>query len=354
MNNGIKEVAHTAKQFYLGDKRGQAFILSLLSTLRKSAKVRSKYEQNGIHIPPFLIASITSSCNLHCAGCYARANGACSDKAQHNEMNVSDWQRIFHEASELGISFVLLAGGEPLMRRDIITLAAQYSSIVFPIFTNGTLIDSDYLALFDENRNLIPVLSIEGAESQTDKRRGEGTSEILWNAAKAFRDKGILYGASITVTRENKDCVTDGEFIKSLRERGCGLLFYVEYVPVDKNSEHLVLDGNELIELQARIDSLRGDKQNKGIIMVSFPGDEEAMGGCLAAGRGFFHINFSGGAEPCPFSPYSEMSLKTQSILEVLQSPFFEKVRKIGAAEALHHHGGCTLFQFESEVRQAL
>ncbi|MDR1136342.1 MAG: hypothetical protein LBL49_09235 [Clostridiales Family XIII bacterium] len=40
-----------------------------------------------------------------------------------------------------------------------------------------------------------------------------------------------------------------------------------------------------------------------------------------------------GGAEPCPFSPYSAMNLKTQSILEVLHSPFFEKVREISASE---------------------
>lgn len=85
--------------------------------------------------------------------------------------------------------------------------------------------------------------------------------------------------------------------------------------------------------------------------MLSFPGDEQEMGGCLAAGRGFFHINATGGAEPCPFSPYSHMNLKEQSIISVLESPFFEKVREISAAEALNHKGGCTLFQFEDEVK---
>ncbi|HWS29678.1 MAG TPA: radical SAM protein [Clostridia bacterium] len=354
MNGGIKDITDTANQFYLGDKRGQAFMLNLISSLHKSAKVRSRYEKGGTHIPPFLISSIATNCNLHCTGCYARANGACSDEVQQNEMGLADWRRIFTEASEIGISFVLLAGGEPLMRRDMIELAAQYANMIFPIFTNGTMIDGGYLTLFDDHRNLIPVLSIEGAESQTDERRGRGVSEILSNTAEAFKRKGILYGVSVTVTRENKDYVTGGEFLRGLRERGCGLLFYVEYVPIEKNTEYLVLNENELQELQTRIDLFRKNKQNKGIILVSFPGDEEAMGGCLAAGRGFFHISANGGAEPCPFSPYSEMNLKTQSILEVLRSPFFERVRAIGAAEAPHHKGGCTLFQFENEVRHAL
>ena len=84
--------------------------------------------------------------------------------------------------------------------------------------------------------------------------------------------------------------------------------------------------------------------------MLSFPGDEESMGGCLAAGRGFFHINAAGGAEPCPFSPYSELNVKERSIIEVLQSQFFCKVREISAAEAGNHDGGCTLFQFKNDV----
>lgn len=354
MNDGIRDIADTVGRFYLGNTRGQMFMLKLMSSLCKSAKIRGRHEQNGTHIPPFLISSIATNCNLHCAGCYARANGACSNEVQQNEMSFTDWKRIFTEASEVGISFILLAGGEPLMRRDIIKLAAQHTDIIFPIFTNGTMIDSDYLSLFDQNRNLIPVLSIEGSEAQTDSRRGQGVSEIIWNTAKAFKDKGILYGASITVTRENKDDVTDSGFIRKLRECGCGLVFYIEYVPVEKNTEHLVLNKDGLQALQARIDFLRNDKQNKGMIIISFPGDEEAMGGCLAAGRGFFHVNANGGAEPCPFSPYSEMNLKEQSILTVLQSPFFERVRGISAAGALSHHGGCTLFQYEQEVAEVL
>ncbi len=354
MNSGIKSIYDTAGQFYLGNRRGQAFMLHMVPALRTSTKIREQYEHNGIHIPSFLISSISTACNLHCAGCYARANGDCSDERSQEEMDLADWQRVFTEASEIGIPFILLAGGEPLIHRDIIELAAQFDNIVFPIFTNGTLIDEGYLMLFDKHRNLIPVLSIEGREAQTDKRRGRGISKTIWNAAQALRDKGILYGTSITVTSENKDDVTDGGFVHDLRERGCGLIFYIEYVPVEENTEHLVLSSDELQILQERINALKSDRQNKGIIMLSFPGDEEAMGGCLAAGRGFFHINANGGAEPCPFSPYSEMNLKRKSILEVLQSPFFERVREISMLETLGHKGGCTLFQHEDEVRRIL
>jgi MoaA/NifB/PqqE/SkfB family radical SAM enzyme len=90
------------------------------------------------------------------------------------------------------------------------------------------------------------------------------------------------------------------------------------------------------------------------ILKISFPGDEKDMGGCLAGGRGFFHISPSGDAEPCPFSPFSEMNLAQHTLTEVLQSSFFEKVQKISAAYSGQHMGGCTLFEHKAEVSHAL
>lgn len=354
MNKGIKNISDTARRYYLGNRQGQAFMLHMISSLRKSAKTRSTYEQSGIHIPPFLICSIASSCNLCCVGCYARANGGCDNAGTPEQMSSEDWQRVFSEASEIGISFILLAGGEPLIRREIIEQAAKFDNIIFPIFTNGTMIDEEYMALFDQRRNLIPVLSIEGDAVETDKRRGEGVSEKLFKTADIMKEKGILFGVSITVTTENKDIVTESSFINNLKDQGCGLVFFVEYVPAEPNTNHLVLDDTQLKELQEHITLLRNDKSNRGMILLSFPGDEEAMGGCLAAGRGFFHINANGGAEPCPFSPFSEVNVREQSLEMVLQSEFFAKVREISAAEVLNHKGGCTLFQYEEEVKQAL
>lgn len=354
INNGIKDIADTAGRFYLGNHRGQSFMLHTVSALRKSSRIRARYEQNGTHIPPFLIASIATECNLRCAGCYARANGGCGDIHTQEQLSTDDWRRIFQEASDIGISFILIAGGEPLLRHDIIRLAAEFQHMIFPIFTNGTMIDENYLNLFDEHRNLIPVLSIEGHSEKTDARRGNGVSKKIGHAIERFKERGILFGTSITVTSENQNDVTEQSFAESLREHGCGLIFYVEYVPAEENTEHLILNEDSLRALASRIDSLRMNKKNKGMIILSFPGDEVAMGGCLSAGRGFFHINFTGGAEPCPFSPYSEMNLKEQSLLTVLQSPFFERVREISAAEASNNKGGCTLFQFEKEVKQAI
>ncbi len=346
LNGGIMRIADTAARFYLGNRRGQAFLFGAVGAFRKSARIREQYEKSGTHIPPFLIASVASRCNLRCAGCYARATGGCRD--DRNDLSADDWRRVFAQAEEVGVSFILLAGGEPLLNRGIIEAAADFPRVVFPVFTNGTLIDESYIDLFDEHRNLIPVLSLEGDDVRTDARRGAGVAEKVRTAAENLKSRGVLYGASITVTRENMREVTEPDFARALREGGCGVAFYVEYVPAEPDTEHLVLAKEDLSVLAARVDALRAEVG--GMIVLSFPGDEEAMGGCLAAGRGFFHINAAGGAEPCPFSPFSQMNLREHALLDVLRSEFFAAVREIGAEEAQNHAGGCALFNRRSEV----
>ncbi len=347
MEQGIGELVQTAGRFYLNNPKGIAFLAKMAVEVKKSAARRQAQEERGVHVPPLIIASIASQCNLHCAGCYSRAAGACSESAAE-ELSAGEWESILNEAAELGVTFALLAGGEPLTRRDVIECAVKFKNMIFPVFTNGTLMDEGYMRLFEQNRNLIPVFSMEGDESVTDGRRGEGVYASVQSVMKRFEKRKLLFGASITVTKENLDDVTSGEFVRELQNDGCGLLFFVEYVPMEEGTEHLMLDDEDIERLQMIVDRLKRDFRD--MMIVSFPGDEEMMGGCLASGRGFFHINAAGGAEPCPFSPYSKQNLRTDSIEEVLRSGFFKEMRGI-AAEA-EHKGGCTLFDNRRRVEE--
>ena len=110
-------------------------------------------------------------------------------------MRAEQWDDIFAQAEDMGVGFILLAGGEPLMRPDVLKKAGMRKNILFPVFTNGTMINNDtlprcaegeavsevpdkgeadrgtYLQLFMDNRNLLPVLSMEGDRQRTDARR---------------------------------------------------------------------------------------------------------------------------------------------------------------------------------------
>ena len=327
MRQGSIRLAQTAARFYRKSSTGKRFMARIIERMYGNMAVRGEYESQGLHVPPFLIASIASECNLDCPGCYAFAGGICKTEPSADNLSCAEWERIFKEASALGVSFILLAGGEPLMRSDVIHMAA----------------------FFEENRNMIPVLSVEGDAPQTDARRGQGVSEKLDAVMERMKRLDLFQAVSITVTTENLRIVTDTEYLKELKRKGCGLVFYIEYVPAEKGTGHLVLSQQQVDQFDQSLAQLKRTFPSMGL--VAFPGNEKFMGGCLAAGRGFFHINPAGNAEPCPFSPFSVMNLKNHTIEEVLRSPFFARVRKIGAREADNHSGGCTLFNFEAEVK---
>jgi len=276
----------------------------------------------------------------------------CAEGHAEKEMSPDEWNRVFGEASELGISFILLAGGEPLMRREIINMAADFPNMIFPKFTNGTLLDEEYLDLLTKHRNLIPVFSIEGGEAQTDLRRGEGVSKNIETEMSKLASNGILFAASITVTNENLHMVVSENFLTDLRIRGCGAVLFVEYVPAERGTENLILSDSETDWLNEQIGNFTAACSDMSVF--AFPGDEKYMGGCIAAGRGFFHISPFGSAEACPFSPYSKHNMKDNTILEVLESSFFQEIREISKVGANQHIGGCTLFNHENEVRQLL
>lgn len=351
MSNGVANVIASAVKATLKNPKEAIFMAEFALATRKASEKRKKAKKNGEHIPAFLISSITSSCNLHCAGCYSRQNHACSDDAPVEQLTGAEWNKIFDEADDLGISFILLAGGEPLLRYDVIEEAAKHKNILFPIFTNGMFIADKYLELFDKHRNLVPIISIEGDKNTTDSRRGEGVYDRVMESMKQIRERNLIFGVSVTVTTENMDEVYSRKFIDSLLELGCKAIIYVEFVPVTDEASHLAPGDDEREIMNARLDELRRDVEE--MVFVSFPGDEKSSGGCVAAGRGFFHINSHGGAEPCPFSPYSDINVKETSLRSALKSKLFITLQNEGLLNE-DHSGGCILFEKCEQVEKIL
>ena len=351
MTHGVERVVSDAIKVTLKDPRESAFMVKFAAASRTASKRRKKAEDKGEHIPPFLIASITSKCNLHCAGCYSRCNHATVDSEPVAQLTDDEWNRIFKEADDLGISFILLAGGEPMLRRDVITAAAGTPNILFPVFTNGTFIDEKYLELLDKSRNLIPIISIEGEKEITDARRGEGIYDRLISNMNRLHERGLIFGASVTVTTQNIREVTTEHFLKELSDRGCKAVIFVEFVPVTDDSMELAPGEEEREYLASEISRLRGEHPE--MVYISFPGDEKSSGGCVAAGRGFFHINSHGGAEPCPFSPYSDVNIRNTSLKDAMHSPLFTALRE-GNILMDDHEGGCVLYEKRELVESLL
>lgn len=351
LTEGVEQIVKDALKATIKDPKESLFLSKFAIASKRASAKRAEEEKAGLHVPSYLIASITSSCNLHCAGCYSRANNATEDCEPSMQLNDEEWMRIFKEAEDLGISFILLAGGEPMLRWDVIEQAGKMQNILFPIFTNGTYMGGKYMDLLDSCRNLIPVISIEGGRDETDMRRGEGVYDKITSVMDELYERGLIYGVSVTVTKENLEEVFSDEFLDSLRSRGCKAVFYIEFVPVSDEATELAPDEADREFMMERVDALRSSKQD--MVYVSFPGDEKSSGGCLAAGRGFFHINSHGGAEPCPFSPYSDISVSDTSLKEALRSNLFTALRS-GDILTGEHTGGCVLYEKKDQVEKIL
>ncbi|MBR2571265.1 MAG: radical SAM protein [Clostridia bacterium] len=351
LTNGAEQIVRDALRATRDNPRQSAFFAKFAVSGLKAAARRRSAEKEGRHVPSYLICSITSSCNLHCTGCYSRCASATCDSEPVRQLSGADWQRVFDQAEELGISFILLAGGEPLLRRDVIRAASERPGILFPVFTNGSFMDDECFELFDRHRNLIPVMSLEGGRAETDARRGEGVYDRIASNMRELQNRGVIFGASITVTARNLELVTSEEFVDDLARNGCRAVFYIEYVPVAADTADLAPTGAQRNLLESRV---AGYRENRGdLLMLAFPGDEKSAGGCLAAGRGFFHINSHGGAEPCPFSPYSDVSVLETSLREAIASPLFRALDREGYLLE-EHVGGCVLHDKRERVEALL
>lgn len=354
LNSSIRNLMSNAYKSVLSNPKEANFVFKMQRVFGKAEKKRKSYLENeNLHIPPFLISSIATDCNLTCKGCYARSNNICGtvEKEKKEELTAEQWKQIFLDAANMGINFNLLAGGEPLLRKDILTAASEVKEMIFPIFTNGTMVSEPYVDFFSKNLNLIPILSLEGCKESTDDRRGQGVFNRVINSMELLKRKGLFFGTSITITTANLDMATSLSYVNLLKELGCKIVFFIEYVPTDAETKQLALDEKGITQMEVNLEKLRMTYDD--LIFLSFPGDEKAMGGCLAAGRGFLHISPEGKAEACPFSPYSDRNVAQSGLKEALKSPFFAKLRDSGLVGG-EHTGGCTLFEHEEQVKNML
>ncbi len=322
------------------------FFYKTVRRQQKAARLRRHWEKQGVTVPPVLIFSVTTKCNLQCENCYAQA----LHPPSNNELNMEKIRDIFSEARELGVSFFVLAGGEPFLRPGLLELTAEFSDLLFLIFTNGLLIDDKVLQQLQRQKNVIPMVSLEGQAEDTDNRRGEGVYEFLEKMIQRLRCNGIFFGTSLTITRPTFSTLTDYQFIKKLSKAGCRFFLYLEYTPIIEGTGRLVLTS----EQRKRLMELMYSYHSKlPALFIAVPGHEEEVGGCLAAGRGFVHLTAEGDIEPCPFAPFSDANVRDFSLRQALQSGLLKTLRQ--HPEQLQiSEGGCCLWKKRKWVQSLL
>lgn len=279
-------------------------------------KMREKYQCN---VPWLILMDPTSACNLHCTGCWAAEYG--------NKLNLTleEMDSVVTQGKELGVYFYMFTGGEPLVRKaDLIKLCEKHNDCAFLAFTNGTLVDEAFCEELKRVGNLYLAISLEGFSEVNDLRRGNGVFGKVMHAMDLLKKNGLVFGTSICYTSKNWDAVTSDEFVDLMIDKGCRYAMYFHYMPVGNDASlDLLPTPEQRTYIKDRVREIRSMTKGKGIFTMDFQNDGEFVGGCIAGGRNYFHINANGDAEPCVFIHYSDANIRTHSLLEILQNPLF-------------------------------
>ncbi len=277
-------------------------------------------EEHGCNIPMTLLIDPTSACNLKCTGCWAAEYG--------NKLNMSyeTLNDIIRQGKELSIRFYLYSGGEPLVRKsDLLRLCREHQDCQFAAFTNGTLIDEAFAGELLRVKNLIPIISVEGYEEDTDFRRGKGTFRQVERAMRLLKDKRLPFGISCCYTGKNVDTIGSEEYFDQMIEWGAKFCWFFTYMPVGRDAVPELMATAEQRAFMYR--QIRRFRETKPLFTLDFWNDGEYAGGCIAGGRRYLHINANGDLEPCAFIHYSDSNIHDKTLLEALKSPLFMAYR---------------------------
>lgn len=276
-------------------------------------------QQTGLRPPYLVVISPTMRCNLRCTGCYAY------QYAKDDEMSYELLDRVVGEAEEMGINFITISGGEPFCREDLMDLFAAHPDTYFQVYTNGTLIDRGCAARLAELGNVVPCISVEGFKKETDARRGRGTYKRILKAMRNLREAGVYFGFSATATRLNNDVIVSGEFIDFWNGQGCSVGWYFSYIPIGREPSLDIMPTPEQRVHRRR--RLREIREEAPILLMDFWNDGALVGGCMAAGRYYVHVNVHGDVEPCVFAQFAADNVREKPLHAILQSSFFRHIR---------------------------
>ena len=292
----------------------QNFIFN--ASLKGTALLNESRETYGCNVPWAILLDPTSACNLRCTGCWAAEYG--------HQLNLSleTIDSIIRQGKELGTYMYIYTGGEPLVRKkDLIKICEMHPDCSFLSFTNGTLIDEEFCQEMLRVKNFVPAISLEGFEEANDSRRGAGVYQKVKHAMDLLKAHKLPFGISTCYTSRNYADITSEEFFDYMIDSGALFVWFFHYMPVGNGAAlELLPTPEQREEIYHRI---RAFRSTKPIFSMDFQNDAEYVGGCIAGGRRYLHINAKGDVEPCVFIHYSNCNIHDTTLLDAYKSPLF-------------------------------
>lgn len=153
--------------------------------------------------PRTIDISITNNCNLNCSYC----SDFTEDSSLHEDLPIEEWSQFFTELNHCATISIAIAGGEPLVRPDIIPIlqCIVNNRMRYSILTNGILVTDKMAKWISSSKRCDSVqVSIDGSCPEThDSFRGEGSFKNAVKGLKTLLKHNISVGVRVTIHRQN-------------------------------------------------------------------------------------------------------------------------------------------------------
>ena len=279
-----------------------------------------------LRIPVSGTFELTPRCNLDCKMCYVHM----TEKEQQSlgrELETEEWIKIGKEAVDAGMIYLLLTGGEPLLRPDFkkIYTSLHKMGLLITVNTNGTLVTPEIIEMFYDYRPEKVNVTLYGMSERTYHNLCENASgfEAALSGIRRLKQAGINVNINTTFTNLNKhDMESIIQF--ALEERIPIRTAAFTFPPISNHhtNAHINLKPEEMGHLLARFDKMTMDKetlekrrhlvQNQRDVKVQHEEAESKQSSCMAA-KGSFWISWDGNVYPCGMLPEHGISLNDKT-----------------------------------------
>jgi 12,18-didecarboxysiroheme deacetylase len=151
---------------------------------------------------PVVVWNCSRRCNLRCIHCYADSE----NQRYTGELTTAEARTMIDDLAAFGVPVLLFSGGEPLMRRDMLELAAYAGSLgIRPVIsTNGTLITAAKAEEIVAAGVAYVGVSLDGVRETNDYFRGvKGAFDLALRGIRNCVAAGQKVGLRLTLTRHN-------------------------------------------------------------------------------------------------------------------------------------------------------
>jgi len=243
--------------------------------------------------------NLTHRCNLKCTHCYHPEPGR---GEAGKELPTRQILCLIDEIQEAGCLYLLITGGEPMLRPDFIEVYqhAKQSGLITTVFTNATLVTDQVLDVFSDFPPQGVEISVYGFTPEThDEITGvHGSFERTWKGIRALRDRNINTTLKMILMRNNLKEFSD--LHKASLEIGAKFRFDAAIFPRlngDQTPVELRISPADAVNLEFSEKKWRDQwvgylERFKDVVL------DNSLFNC-GAGRTTFNIDSSGCLTPC-------------------------------------------------------